>query len=167
MRVLFASTRGAGHFHPLVPFIEACRRAGHEVLVAGPTGLAGMVRRAGYPFSVGAAPPEDELGPLWAHVPTLSSEDAERVVFGDIFATLNVRAMLPAMRTAVRKWRPDVLVREHAEFASLVAAEEVGVPHRHLRKRDRERADGGADLRRRPGGSRRPSRPRAPDHGGR
>jgi hypothetical protein len=28
-----ASTRGAGHFRPLVPFIEACRRAGREVLV--------------------------------------------------------------------------------------------------------------------------------------
>jgi UDP:flavonoid glycosyltransferase YjiC (YdhE family) len=129
VRVLFASTRGAGHFHPLVPFIEACRRAGHEVLVAGPPGLAGMVRRAGYPFWVGAAPPEDELGRLWARVPTLSSEDAERLVVGEMFATLNVRAMLPGMRTAVREWRPDVIVREHAEFASLVAAEEAGVPH--------------------------------------
>jgi UDP:flavonoid glycosyltransferase YjiC (YdhE family) len=129
VRVLFASTRGAGHFHPLVPFIEACRRARHEVLVVGPPLLADTVRRAGYPFRVGAAPPEDELGRVWARVPTLSYDDAERLVVGEMFATLNVRAMLPDMRTAVREWRPDVIVREHAEFASLVAAEEAGVPH--------------------------------------
>jgi UDP:flavonoid glycosyltransferase YjiC (YdhE family) len=129
VRVLFTSTRGAGHFHPLVPFIEACRRAGHEVLVVGPPALAVMVRRAGYRFWVGAAPPEDELRAAWARVPTLSYDDAERLVVGEIFATLNVRAMLPGMRAAVREWRPDVIVREHAEFASLVAAEEAGVPH--------------------------------------
>jgi UDP:flavonoid glycosyltransferase YjiC (YdhE family) len=129
VRVLFASTRGAGHFHPLVPFVEACRRAGHEVLVAGPPALADTVHRAGYPFRVGAAPPEDELGPVWARVPSLSYDDAERLVVGKIFATLNVRAMLPGMRAAMREWRPDVIVREHAEFASLVAAEEAGVPH--------------------------------------
>jgi UDP:flavonoid glycosyltransferase YjiC (YdhE family) len=128
MRVLFASTRSAGHFRPLVPFIEACRRAGHEVLVAGPPALADTVWRAGYPFRVGAAPPEDELGAARARIPTLSYDDAERLVVGEIFATLNVRAMLPHMRTALREWRPDVIVREHAEFASLVAAEEAGVP---------------------------------------
>jgi hypothetical protein len=37
-----------GHFHPLVPFIEACPR--DEVLVAGPPALADTVRRVGYPL---------------------------------------------------------------------------------------------------------------------
>jgi UDP:flavonoid glycosyltransferase YjiC (YdhE family) len=129
VRVLFASTRGAGHFNPLVPFIEGCRRGGHEVLVVVPPDLVDAVRRAGYRFRVGAAPPEDELGRVWARVPTVSYDDAERLVFGELFATLNVRAMLPGMRTTVREWRPDVIVREHAEFASFVVAEEAGVPH--------------------------------------
>lgn len=129
MRVLFASTRGAGHFHPLVPFIEACRRGGHEVLVVGPPPLADAVRRAGYPFRAGDAPPEDELGAVWARLPKASFEEAERLVVSEIFATLNVRAMLRGMRGVVREWRPDVIVRENAEFASLVVAEEAGVPH--------------------------------------
>jgi len=129
MRVLFACTRGAGHFNPLVPFVEACRRAGHDVLVVGPPPLAETVERAGYPFWIGAAPPEDELGAVWARVPTLSYDEAERLVISGIFATLNVRAMLPAMRAAVREWRADVIVREPAEFASAVVAEEEGVPH--------------------------------------
>ncbi len=36
MRVLFASTSGAGHLGPLIPFATAIRRAGHEILVAAP-----------------------------------------------------------------------------------------------------------------------------------
>ena len=49
MRALFASTQGAGHFNPLVPFIDAALRQGHEVLVAGPSASRrhepGLVRR--------------------------------------------------------------------------------------------------------------------------
>jgi len=129
VRVLVASTRGAGHFHPLVPFIEACRRAGHDVLVVGPPPLAETAARAGYTFRAGAAPPDEELGPAWARVATLSYDEAERLVLCEIFATLNVRAILPAMRAAVREWRPDVILREPAEIASAVVAEEEGVPH--------------------------------------
>jgi hypothetical protein len=50
VRVLFASTQGAGHFTPLVPFIEACLRHGHELLVVGPPTL----HPRDYPFRVGA-----------------------------------------------------------------------------------------------------------------
>jgi UDP:flavonoid glycosyltransferase YjiC (YdhE family) len=129
VRILFACTQGAGHLAPMVPFMRACVRGGHEVLMVGPPGLAASVERAGLPFAQGQAPPDDELGPVWAQVPSLSFEEAERVVIGQIFATLNVRAMLPAMREAVRSWRPDVVVREPAEIASAVAAEEEGVAH--------------------------------------
>lgn len=129
MRVLFACTRGAGHFNPIVPFADACLRGGHDVLVVGPPALTEAVERAGYPFACGAAPPEDELGAVWGRVPTLSYDEAERVVVGEIFATLNVRAMLPGMRAAVARWRPDVIVREPAEFASAIVAEEEGVAH--------------------------------------
>jgi UDP:flavonoid glycosyltransferase YjiC (YdhE family) len=129
MRVLFASTRGAGHFYPLVPFIEAALRAGHEVLVAGPPPLAPTVERAGYPFWEGAEPPEEELGPVWARVPTVSPDEGNAIVIGEIFGGLNVRAMLPSLSAACEEWRPDVLVREQAEFASAIAAERHGVPH--------------------------------------
>ena len=33
MRVLFASTQGAGHFGPLIPLIDAAGAIGHETLV--------------------------------------------------------------------------------------------------------------------------------------
>jgi UDP:flavonoid glycosyltransferase YjiC (YdhE family) len=129
VRVLFASTRGAGHFKPLVPFIESALRAGHEVMVAGPPALAETVAAAGYPFREGAAPPDDELGPVWARVPTLSPDEANQTVVGEIFGRLNTRAMLPALRAAVDDWRPDLVIHEQSEFSSAIAAEEGGVRH--------------------------------------
>jgi UDP:flavonoid glycosyltransferase YjiC (YdhE family) len=129
VRVLFASTRGAGHFNPLVPFVEACLRGGHEVLVAGPPALAETVARAGYPYWPGEAPPEDELGAVWGRVSTVTYEEAGRLVVGDIFARLNVAAMLPSVRAACEEWRPDLILRDTAEFASAIAGEELGVPH--------------------------------------
>ena len=132
MRILFATTQGAGHYNPLVPFIEAARRAGHEVMVAAPPTLEDTVRRDGYPFHMGASPPDEEMGPIWSRVPQASYEEAEQLVIGEIFATLNVRAMLPSLRAAVEKWRPDLIAREPAEFASGVVAEEMGVPHVHI-----------------------------------
>jgi UDP:flavonoid glycosyltransferase YjiC (YdhE family) len=128
VRVLFASTRGTGHFNPLVAFIEACVRGGHEVMVAGPPPLAATVERAGYRFWEGAEPPEDELGATWGRVPTVSPEEANEIVIGEIFAGLNVRAMLPSLEAACEEWQPDALIREEAEFASAIAAERHGVP---------------------------------------
>ena len=127
MRILFASTQGAGHFGPLVPFIEACRRAGHEVLVVGPPTLDPR----GYPFRAGARPPEEVLGPLWGRIPRLPPAQGEVIVVGTIFARLNVQAMLPTLRETIEEWRPDVVLREPSEFASATAADELGV--RHLR----------------------------------
>ncbi len=129
MRVLFASTRGTGHFTPLEPFIEGCVRGGHEVLVAGPPPLADAVARAGYSFWEGASPPEDELGAVWGRVPTLPPDQANEVVVGEIFGGLNVRAMLPRLEQACVDWRPDAVIREQAEFASSIAAERHGLPH--------------------------------------
>jgi hypothetical protein len=45
VRILFASTEGAGHFGPLIPFIDACERNGHELLIVGPPTL----KARGYP----------------------------------------------------------------------------------------------------------------------
>jgi UDP:flavonoid glycosyltransferase YjiC (YdhE family) len=132
VRVLFASTRGAGHFNPLVPFIEAGLRGSHEVLVAGPPPLAPAVERAGYPFWEGDVPPEDELGAVWAKVPTVPPDEANALVIGTIFADLNVAAMLPRLHEAFEQWRPDLLIREQDEYASAIAAAVHGVPQLRL-----------------------------------
>jgi UDP:flavonoid glycosyltransferase YjiC (YdhE family) len=132
VRVLFASTRGVGHFNPLVPFVESALRAGHEVLVAGPPALAPTIEPTGYPFWEGENPPADELDATWARVPQVPPEQAEQIVIGEIFARLNVRAMLPSLRAAIAEWKPDLVIHEQAEFASAIAGHQAGVPHARL-----------------------------------
>ncbi len=129
MRVLVSSTRGAGHFAPLVPFARAYLRAGHEVLAAGPPDLEDTVAAAGFEYWPFDSPPEEELGPVWARVPTVSREEAEQLVVGEIFGRLNTTAALPRLLEACEQWRPDLVLRESGEFGSALAAELHGVRH--------------------------------------
>jgi UDP:flavonoid glycosyltransferase YjiC (YdhE family) len=129
VRALFSSTRGAGHFNPLVPFARAFERAGHEVMVAGPPDLAGPVAAAGFDFWQFDPPPEDELGAIWGRVPQLPPEEANEVVVGEIFGRLNSTAALPGLREAFGEWRPDVVLRDPNEYGSALAAEPRGIPH--------------------------------------
>src|SRR5829696_7475548 len=129
MRALFASTRGAGHFNPLVPFARAFERAGHELLFAGPADLARAVDAAGFEFWQFDAPPEDELGAVWSRVPELPPDEANEVVVGEVFGRLNTTAALPRLREACEEWWPDVVVRDPNEYGSALAAELHGIPH--------------------------------------
>ncbi len=78
MRILCASTQGAGHFNPLVPFLEAFQRMGHDVLVVGPPALDAK----SYPFRPGASPPEEILGPVWAAMGSIPPGQGDVVVVG-------------------------------------------------------------------------------------
>ena len=129
MRVLFASSQGAGHYYPMVPFADACRRAGHELLFVVPPSLEPALEAAGYPYRIGAAPPPDELGAVWGRVGASSREESERLVLGEIFGRLNTIAMLPAMEAACDEFRPDLVLRELAEFSSAIAAARRGIAH--------------------------------------
>jgi UDP:flavonoid glycosyltransferase YjiC (YdhE family) len=132
MRLLFASTRGAGHIGPLIPFAQACRRAGHDVLVVAPRSSWQHVARAGLPFSGVDDPPEETLAPLWERVRAAAPGEQDRIVVNEVFAGEFARSALPGVRALVERWRPDVIVRESLEFASLVAAAEFGVPDVHV-----------------------------------
>jgi UDP:flavonoid glycosyltransferase YjiC (YdhE family) len=129
VRALFSSSRGAGHFNPLVPFARAFERGGHEVLFAGPPDLAGPVEGAGFDFWQFDPPPQDELGAIWGRVPQLPPEEANEVVVGEIFGRLNTTAAVPRLRAAIEEWRPDVLVRDPNEYGAALAAEQHGVAH--------------------------------------
>lgn len=128
VRVLFTSTRWTGHFRPLVPFIEACRRRGEEVLVAGPEELAGTAAEQGYPFVAFSSPAAADLEAAWTSAATLSPEEQNIVAARDVFAGLLARASLPDLRAVIEAWKPDVVVREPGEFGAAVAAAIYDVP---------------------------------------
>ncbi|MDQ4010093.1 MAG: glycosyltransferase [Actinomycetota bacterium] len=127
MRVLLATTSNAGHFGPMLPFGAACRRAGHEVLVAAPESFAAAVDRAGYPYWPCADIDPDERAAV--HARFLAAEPENRnAVMVTLFADLAVRSIMPGMLSAIDEWRPDVLLREFSEFGSSIAAELRQVP---------------------------------------
>jgi UDP-glucoronosyl and UDP-glucosyl transferase len=100
-------------------------RQGHETLIVGPPTL----NARGYPFKAGAAPPDEVLGPIWREMPALPPGQGDVVVVGVIFARLNVEAMLPTLEAAIDEFKPDLVLREGAEFASAIAAERREIPH--------------------------------------
>ena len=94
MRILLASTRGAGHIGPMVPFALACKRAGHDVLFAAPHSAWAHVARAKLPFAGVDDPPAAELDPIWARVRAAEAGDADRIVLDEVFAG-ELRALAP------------------------------------------------------------------------
>jgi UDP:flavonoid glycosyltransferase YjiC (YdhE family) len=129
LRILFTTTRGAGHFNPLVPFARACLRAGHEVLIAGAAPVGPQAQRAGLPFSPFPEPPEDELDAAWSPVFSLPLEQQDEYVVREVFAGCHARAALPGTLELIETWGAELVVRESAEFSGAIAADRLGVPH--------------------------------------
>ena len=129
MRVLFSSTRGTGHVTPLLPYARALIADGHDVAVAGPMELAEGLRAAGLRHAPFDHPGDETLGPIWARLRGVSQEEANTIALREIFAGENARAALPKLLATIAEVRPDLIVRESAEFGALVAAEVASVPH--------------------------------------
>jgi hypothetical protein len=127
VRVLFSTTAGSGHFGPLIPFARACRDAGHDVEVAAPASFAAAVLAAGLDHVPFADVPPEVIEPIRGRLPELSFEAANETVLAEIFGRLGARAALPGVTEIVDQWHPDIVVREPAEFASLVVAERAGI----------------------------------------
>ena len=129
MRLLFATTSGAGHVGPLLPVARAAERAGHEILFAATPEAERHLARAGFRRRGVAAPAPDDLAEVWARLQAAPPHETMAGALRDMFARCYGAAALPGMLAAVGNWRPDMVIRESTEFASAVAADRFGVPH--------------------------------------
>jgi UDP:flavonoid glycosyltransferase YjiC (YdhE family) len=132
MRILFASLRNTSHFLPLVPFIEASLRRGHEVGVAAPQDLAERVAKTGAEFFPVGHPGDAGLAPLWKRMREASKEEGMQLAIGELFAGVLAKTALPGVLETIERWRPTAIIRESMEFASLIAAEKCGISHMHV-----------------------------------
>ena len=79
MRILAAcSLGGAGHLQPLLPFLAAARRQGHEARVICPPSRREVVERAGCEFAAGAEPDESDVAPIREQLPVAPPVDEEK-----------------------------------------------------------------------------------------
>ncbi len=128
LRVLGITTAGAGHLGPMVPVLQACRQAGHDVLVACPESFTSQVARLEFSWAAFDDSPREEWGAVISRLPGLTHDEANRIAVSEIFARINTTAALPRLTETVNEWGPDLIIRDPSEYASWILAERFGVP---------------------------------------
>ena len=124
MRILFTSTAGLGHVHPLLPFVRAAQARGDEVRLAIPTAAQPAAAGFGVPLVPTDVPAPAEAGPFWAAL--FEQDDPDSYVIGRWFGGMCTRAALPAVHAEVETWEPDLVLSEAAEVAGQLCAELAG-----------------------------------------
>src|SRR5215218_593858 len=128
MRILMTTIRGEGHMRPLLPFADAFRDQGHDVLIATPETATGLVLDAGHEAWALPQAPAAVSDAVFARAHAAGPDEANRIVIGELFAGTYARAALPGVIGAVAEWEPDVLMHETCEFAAALVAERAALP---------------------------------------
>jgi UDP:flavonoid glycosyltransferase YjiC (YdhE family) len=132
MRVLFTSTSGWGHIHPMVPLAEAFLDRGDEVLWATGREVCSRLERQEITTSVAglddgvAMATFHERYPEVADVPPPERSD---FMFPRLFGVVRAEQMLADLLPVARSFAPDLLVCDTAEFAGPIAAAVVDAPN--------------------------------------
>ncbi|MGI8587488.1 MAG: glycosyltransferase [Chloroflexia bacterium] len=131
-RFLFSVGGGLGHLHPLVPLARALKEAGHDVAFAVSASLRPPVEAAGFAvFSVGGNMATDpEYQQLKAQLRTMPTDlESEVFAYPRIFCGISSRLRTPQLVEVALAWQPDMFIREAGEYAAVIAAEHLGLPH--------------------------------------
>ena len=129
MRFLICPGGGYSSLHVLVPLARALADRGNAVAFATPPmhqGTVGELGFEGFPAGPAGGISGIAAGETSAELAELGEAARARKVIG-AFASL-AEAMVPELSAVVRRWRPDVLVRDATAFAAWIAAEDAGVP---------------------------------------
>jgi UDP:flavonoid glycosyltransferase YjiC (YdhE family) len=129
MRLLICSTGLAGHFNPLVPFLEAARERGDEVFVVVPPSLAEVVEQLGVEHYLSDPPDPTKSRELWRRAARLPHAQAARLLDGEFFGRLSTEAMLETVEAACDKFQPDLILREPCAYAGAVVAHRRSIDH--------------------------------------
>jgi MGT family glycosyltransferase len=136
VRLLFTCVGSTGHFHPLVPIAREAVARGHEVVFATGAAFCPFVEAAGFrAVAAGfdyAGAPLDEWFP---QLRILGGEAYRQFVATAVRVQAQARRMVPDLLSlaANQGYRPDVVVRDAAEYGGCVAAEVWDVPHASVR----------------------------------
>jgi UDP:flavonoid glycosyltransferase YjiC (YdhE family) len=153
VRFLFTTLTGLGHFHPLVPAAQSLKAAGHDVCFATASSFHPRVEASGFSaFAAGFDRERDGADVrylrLQAELEALPTGGPARTLFRihQLFGGLYAERMISDLLAIATEWRPDVLVREVAEFGACVAAEVLDIPHASVRSNTMLSADSAREL---------------------
>ncbi len=117
MKFLFSVRPYFGHFHPMAPFAAKLSEEGHDVVFATADPFCERVAAAGFRVVKAGHSPQ---------VPTPPGVvDDTRLNYGTWVTRLKTNDLL----AFAGNWRPQVIVREQTDFASILAAEVLQLPH--------------------------------------
>ena len=132
MRVLFTTTPGRGHYHPMLALADALAERGHEIAWAAAEPVCVRLRERGYAAMASGAPePRAGLSLLDRYPEFASVPPAERpnFLFAKIFGPERAAGMFEDLLPLAREWSPSVMVCEQAELAGPIVAAELGIPN--------------------------------------
>ena len=131
MRVLFTTTPGWGHVHPMVPLAQAFRERGDEVLWAAAAEVCPRLTREGFEATaagLGGAESHQEFDDRFPEIGELPPAERPAFMFPRLFGSVRARPMLTDLLPIVGSFEPSVVVRDAGEFAAPIAAAAAGVP---------------------------------------
>lgn len=131
MRTLFTTQPGHGHLNPMLPYASALRDGGHEVRFATAPSFCAAVEQMGFAvFPAGhdftwehAVDFFPEMATAAAEGPLQVNELSQRIVWEDW-----TPRMTDDLLGLIADWRPDLIVREAAEYGGNLAGRAAGVP---------------------------------------
>ncbi|MEA2973194.1 MAG: hypothetical protein QOG82_1652 [Actinomycetota bacterium] len=132
MRVLFTTTPGWGHIHPMVPLARAFVDRGDEVAWAATAGVAPRLEREGFTVHPAGQSSETSFGEAMRRFPEIQDlPPAERpnAFFPQFFGAVLAPAMVADLLPVARAFEPEVLVCDQAELGGPIAAALLGVPN--------------------------------------
>ena len=151
MRVLFTTTPGPGHIHPMVPLATAFRAAGHDVAWAVADEVAPKLRREGFEvFAAGRGDvPWAEFERRFPGLREMASSDRPELAFARVFGAVRAEPMIDDLLPLARRWRPALVVNDQAELAGPIAAAALGIPsvtHAHGSALPRRMLDAASEI---------------------
>lgn len=131
MRVLFSTTSGFGHLHPLVPLASAFADEGHDVAFATSEALGEHVAALGLrtlPAGLDPAEADARARPMREALAQLPIPERRPVSFTWRFARVEAPGKLADLHEVARTFAPDLVVYEPCDLAAPIVAAALGIP---------------------------------------
>lgn len=133
MRVLFTSTPGWGHIHPMVPLAQAFQARGDEVAWAVPAEVVPRLEEARFQVFAAGLGTAEAYAEVIRQFPEFEAlregRDNRRRGFPMLFGSARAAPMLSDLEPVVSDWDPSLLIHEQSELAGPIAATSAGIPY--------------------------------------
>lgn len=128
MKFLCSSIPALGHFHPMLPIVNALAANGHEILFAAPRGFHPKVIAAGFEARVAGMDMDALIAA--ADEPSAAGEllrkDQKAAL---MFTQIAPNAMYEPLLEIAKDWKPDILLHEEGEYAAPLVSYLLGLPN--------------------------------------